>query len=174
PFLEPTLEGQQQRHQQNTANNGSDFSHHAPPLDQSNNNGRLDILKLPDQFNNTIPDFSMVGYREGHVRIPSVPTRIVLESSPSTEDDTARIQAALDQVAQLPLESVGPHGAAVRGAVLLRAGVYRVAGALILNASGIVLRGEGQDESGTIVVATGAIQRDFILVNGQLTSDMGS
>lgn len=116
----------------------------------------------------------MVGYREGHVRIPSVPTRIVLEPSASTEDDTARIQAALDQVAQLPLEDVGPHGAAVRGAVLLRAGVYRVAGALILNASGVVLRGEGQDENGTIVVATGVIQRDFILVNGQLTSDMGS
>ncbi|KAF9307144.1 hypothetical protein BGZ74_010635 [Mortierella antarctica] len=175
PFFAPPLEGQQQQDQENNnlANNNGDFSHHAPPLDQSNNGG-LDILKLPDQFNNTIPDFSMVGYREGHVRIPSVPTRIVLEPSASTEDDTARIQAALDQVAQLPLEDVGPHGAAVRGAVLLRAGVYRVAGALILNASGVVLRGEGQDENGTIVVATGVIQRDFILVNGQLTSDMGS
>ncbi|KAG0073471.1 hypothetical protein BGZ92_003837, partial [Podila epicladia] len=174
PYFAPPVEGQQQQDHENNnlVNNNGDFSHHAPPLDQSNN-GRLDILKLPDQFNNTIPDFSMVGYREGHVRIPSVSTRIVLEPSPSTKDDTARIQAALDQVAQLPLENVG-HGAAVRGAVLLRAGVYQVAGALILNASGVVLRGEGQDENGTIVLATGAIQRDFVLVNGQLTSDMGS
>lgn len=172
PFFTPPLEDPRQNQQNNTnTNDNSDFSHHAPPLEQSDN---IAILKFPDQFNNTIPDFSMVGYREGHVRIPSVPTRIVLDPSPSAENDTARIQAALDQVAQLPLENVGPHGAAVRGAVLLRAGVYRVAGALILNSSGVILRGEGQDENGTIVVATGAIQRDFILVNGALTSEMGS
>ncbi|KAF8975763.1 hypothetical protein BGZ52_008622, partial [Haplosporangium bisporale] len=176
PFFAPPLEDQHQnrQNQQNSTNtnDNGDFSHHAPPLEQS---GNIAILKFPDQFNNTIPDFSMVGYREGHVRIPSVPTRIVLDPSPSdSEDDTARIQAALDQVAQLPLENVGPHGAAMRGAVLLRAGVYRVAGALILNSSGVVLRGEGQDENGTILVATGAIQRDFILVNGVLTSEMGS
>jgi hypothetical protein len=58
--------------------------------------------------------------------------------------------------------------------VLLKAGVYRVAGALIIHTSGVVLRGEGQNEAGTIIVATGTIQRDFILVSGMLTSDMGT
>lgn len=89
-------------------------------------------------------------------------------------DDTSRIQSAIDQVSAQPLEPIGEDGAAVRGAVLLKAGVYRVAGALIIHASGVVLRGEGQDEAGTIVVATGTIQRDFILINGMLSFDMGT
>lgn len=38
----------------------------------------------------------------------------------------------------------------------------------------MVPRGEGQDEAGTIVFATAAIQRDFILVNGMLNSAMGT
>ncbi|KAF9193224.1 hypothetical protein BGZ51_003973 [Haplosporangium sp. Z 767] len=137
--------------------------------------GDLNALKLPDPCNNVIPDFSRVGYREGHVRIPMVPVRMVVEPSLDPyADDTARIQSAIDAVGSLPLECVGNDGARIRGAVLLKAGTYRVAGALIINASGVVLRGEGQDEHGTIVVATGNIQRDFILVNGMLTSDMGS
>lgn len=137
--------------------------------------GDLSALKLPDSRGNTVPDFSRVGYREGHVRIPFVPVQMVVEPSLDPfSDDTARIQAAIDYVATLPLQCTGEDGARVRGAVLLKAGTYRVAGALIINASGVVLRGEGQDDQGTIVVATGAIQRDFILVNGMLTSDMGT
>jgi hypothetical protein len=135
----------------------------------------LSALKLPDACNNTIPDFSRVGYREGHVKIPMVPVQMVVEPSLDPyADDTARIQDAIDQVGKLPLECIGQDGARVRGAVLLKAGTYRVAGALIINASGVVLRGEGQDEQGTVVVATGNIQRDFILINGMLTADMGA
>lgn len=137
--------------------------------------GDLSAIKHPDSCGNTIPDFSRVGYREGHVKIPFVPVQMVVEPSLDPySDDTARIQAAIDFVATLPLQCTGQDGARVRGAVLLRAGTYRVAGALIINASGVILRGEGQDDKGTIVVATGAIQRDFILVNGMLTSDMGT
>lgn len=135
----------------------------------------ISALKLPDSCNNTVPDFSRVGYREGHVKIPTVPVQMVLEPSLDPyADDTTRIQDAIDEVGKLPLQCIGQDGARVRGAVLLKAGTYRVAGALIINASGVVLRGEGQDEQGTVVVATGNIQRDFILVNGMLTSDMGS
>lgn len=46
--------------------------------------------------------------------------------------------------------------------------------ALVIHASGVVLRSEGQDEAGTVIVATGAIQRDFILANGLLSSGMGT
>ncbi|KAF9435506.1 hypothetical protein BGZ76_006165 [Entomortierella beljakovae] len=136
----------------------------------------LDMLpKMPDSQGNTIPDFSRVGYREGHVMIPTIPVAMVIQPSPNPcADDTARIQSAIDSVGALPLQSIGEHGAQFRGALLLKAGVYRVAGALIINASGVVIRGEGQDDQGTIVVATGNIQRDFILVNGILTSDMGN
>ncbi|KAG0213242.1 hypothetical protein BGX28_004815 [Mortierella sp. GBA30] len=131
--------------------------------------------KLPDAHGNTIPDFSRVGYREGHVRIPLLPVESVLEPSCNPcMDDTARIQAAIDAVGKLPLRPIGHDGARIRGAVLLKAGVYRVAGALIINSSGVVLRGEGQDKNGTVIIATGNIQRDFILVNGMLQSEMGS
>ncbi|KAF9171291.1 hypothetical protein BGX21_010333 [Mortierella sp. AD011] len=146
----------------------------APPLPYRET-GDLCALKFPDSCNNTIPDFSRVGYREGHVKIPMVPVRMVVEPSPDPcADDTARIQSAIDAVAAMPLECTGNHGARVRGAVLLKAGIYRVVGALIINATGVILRGEGQDEQGTVIVATGNIQRDFILVNGMLASEMGS
>lgn len=148
-----------------------------PPYEeqQSVDTGDLTAIKLPDSCGNTIPDFSRVGYREGHVRIPFVPVQMVVEPSlDPMSDDTTRIQAAIDYVATLPLQCIGQDGARIRGTVLLKAGTYRVAGALIINASGVVLRGEGHDDQGTIVVATGAIQRDFILVNGMLTSDMGT
>ncbi|KAF9107942.1 hypothetical protein BGX29_004055 [Mortierella sp. GBA35] len=137
--------------------------------------GNLESLRFPDANGNCVPNFSRVGYREGHVKIPMVPVQMVVEPSlDPCGDDTARIQAAIDQVGRLPLECVGHDGARIRGAVLLKAGTYRVAGALIINASGVVLRGEGQDDYGTIIVATGNIQRDFILVNGMLQSEMGT
>ncbi|KAF9960600.1 hypothetical protein BGZ72_006500 [Mortierella alpina] len=104
-----------------------------------------------------------------------VPVEHTLKPSKHSDaDDTDRIQEALDAVGRLPVKPMGKDGARIRGAVLLKAGTYRVAGALIINSSGVVLRGEGQDKNGTIIVATGKIQRDFILVNAMLNSTMGS
>ncbi|KAF9904797.1 hypothetical protein EC991_002301 [Linnemannia zychae] len=172
---------QQQNYQQHQPQ--QPFFAPPPPYEQvepTRSDGRTDTgdvesLKLPDGHGNTVPDFSRVGYREGHVRIPTVPVQMVVEPSLDPySDDTARIQAAIDEVGRLPLECVGHDGARIRGAVLLKAGTYRVAGALIINASGVVLRGEGQDDNGTVIIATGNIQRDFILVNGMLQSEMGS
>lgn len=131
--------------------------------------GDVDLSTLGIQ---DLPDFSRVGYREGHIAIPKVPVRVTLLPSSDEGDDTTRIQEAIDKVSKM--EPIGNNGAKARGAVLLKAGVYRVAGALVLHSSGVVLRGEGQNEGGTIVKATGKIQRDFIFVNGMLTSDMGS
>ncbi|KAF9157293.1 hypothetical protein DFQ26_008896 [Actinomortierella ambigua] len=156
------------------------YDHAPPPAYDMNQRpladvGDLRALSLPDSNQNTIPDFSRVGYREGCARIPLVPVQMVLQPSNNPAvDDTERIQHAIDYVAKLPLFPMGNDGAQVRGAVLLKAGTYRVAGAIIINASGVVLRGEGQDHDGTTIVATGKIQRDFILVNGILTSDMGT
>ncbi|KAF9136180.1 hypothetical protein BGW39_005562 [Mortierella sp. 14UC] len=145
------------------------------PAQPFTSDGTLEALKLPDEYHNTIPDFSRAGYREGQVRILVVPVSVIVEpSNNDTVDDTAQIQSAIDQVSAQSLEPIGEDGAAVRGAVFLKAGVYRVAGAIIVHTSGLVLRGEGQDETGTIIVATGAIQRDFILVNGMLDSEMGT
>ena len=98
-----------------------------------------------------LPDFSTVGYLEGKQPIPEVSVKcIVTPGQPGSKaDDTERIQAAIDQVSALPL---GPDG--FRGAVLLKKGRYNVGSNLILCTEGVVLRGEGEGENGTVLVAT--------------------
>ncbi|KAF9983111.1 hypothetical protein BGZ75_005414 [Mortierella antarctica] len=127
-----------------------------------------------DQWGNRIPDFSQVGYRRGHVPLPNVPVaKILLPSTDPRINDRERIQSAIDWVGRQPLRSQTLRDGTViktRGTVLLRAGFYRVQGSLILNRSGVVLRGEGNGPSGTIVMATGQFKHDFIHLNGLLDS----
>lgn len=119
-------------------------------------NGKL--VYRADERGNTIPDFSRAGYGGGGVRLPNL--TVVVTLAPQQEgDDGARIQAALDEVAQRP-----PDARGWRGAVLLKRGTYRVEGALALRAGGVVLRGEGSGEEngGTTIRATGKTQRTLI------------
>src|SRR4030095_6193143 len=97
-------------------------------------------------------DFSNCGYRGGGVPIPDVPANVTL--APGNGNDTQRIQSALDQIAKLPIEPSG-----FRGAVLLKRGRYRIEGALAIKASGVVLRGEGQGEDRTVLIAAGSKSR---------------
>lgn len=99
--------------------------------------GRL--VYIPDYRGNRIPDFSRVGYKSGEKEIPEVPVRVTLE--PEEGDNAARIQAAIDEVSAL-----GPDENGIRGAVLLKAGVYEVRRSLNIRAGGVVLRGEGPGE----------------------------
>src|SRR4051794_15518126 len=92
-----------------------------------------------------VPDFSYAGYRAGEVAISDVPIRVVV--SPIAGDNTARVQAAIDYIASLPLEN--------RGAVLLAPGRFEIHGGLRISASGIVLRGSGIGKDGTLLVAAG-------------------
>lgn len=105
--------------------------------------GRL--VYTPDAKGNIVPDFSQCGYRSGGVALPKVPVVATLAPAPEG-DDTARIQAALDE-----LTKRAPDANGFRGALLLKKGLYRVAGTLKISASGIVLRGEGQFEDGTVI-----------------------
>lgn len=114
------------------------------------------LVYRADERGNTIPDFSRAGYGGGGVRLPDIPTGITLEPQPDG-DDGARIQAALDEVGRRAADEPG-----WRGAVMLRRGVYRVAGALAIRASGVVLRGEGANEGETVIVATGREKRTLI------------
>ena len=102
----------------------------------------------PDEKGNRIPDFSYVGYMAGEQPIPDAPVKVVVPVKDG--DATLRIQSALNYVAKLPLGKDG-----LRGAVLLEKGKYEVAGTLKINASGVVLRGSGMGEDGTVVYATG-------------------
>ncbi len=106
------------------------------------------LVYTPDEQGNVIIDSSHAGYGGGGVSIPTVPVRETIW--PVAGDNTAHLQAAIDRVSALPLDENG-----FRGALLLRAGYYRVSAPLRIQASGVVLRGEGMGETGTILIGTG-------------------
>lgn len=108
--------------------------------------GRL--VYVPDEQGNTIPDSSHAGYGGGGVPIPSVPVKETVW--PVAGDNTANIQAAIDKVSALPLDKSG-----FRGTVLLKAGYYKMATPVLIQASGVVLRGEGMGDTGTVLIGTG-------------------
>ena len=105
-------------------------------------------------------DFSRAGYEGGGVAIPWVPVEIELNPV-ANGDDYARIQAAIDTLSALPLSSVG-----FRGTLLLKAGTYRVSETLKVTESGIVIRGEGQGSSGTVINFTATVQDNLIEFEG--------
>jgi hypothetical protein len=106
------------------------------------------LVYVPDDQGNTILDSSHAGYGGGGVPIPTVPVKETIW--PVAGDNTEHIQAAIDKVSALPLDKDG-----FRGAVLFRAGYYRMATPVTLKASGVVLRGEGMGDTGTVLVGTG-------------------
>lgn len=110
---------------------------------------------------NRMIDFANAGYGGGGVPIPWVPVAVALDPDAGGGDDYARIQAAIDTVSALPLTSAG-----FRGTVLMRAGDYRVSETLQVNASGVVIRGEGQGTDGTVVTLTATIQDNLIEFRG--------
>jgi hypothetical protein len=118
------------------------------------------LIYETDRRGDRIPDFSHCGYGGGGVAIPDVPIRVVVP--PAKGDNGPCIQAAIDYVARLPADEQG-----VRGAVLLLAGRHEVAGCLRITASGVVLRGQGQDAKGTVVVAAGTSRRTLIQIAGR-------
>ena len=128
---------------------------HSLSLDASN--------RLPLQpFNNLgdrIPDFSFCGYRGGGVALPAVPEKRVL--TPSGGDDAAAIQSAIDEIARLPQTASGQ-----RGALLLKKGRYAVGAPLVIKESGIVIRGEGSGDDGTVLVATLRKQHNLFSISG--------
>lgn len=94
-----------------------------------------------------IMDFSYAGYMGGGVKIPDVDVKITL--NPIAGDNSAAIQQAIDEVAKMKLVN------GFRGAVLLKPGVYDCEKPLVINASGVVLRGSGSTEKGTVLNLTG-------------------
>ncbi|MBX3433244.1 MAG: hypothetical protein KF847_07975 [Pirellulales bacterium] len=130
--------------------------------------GRL--VYVPDAQGDRILDFSGVGYMgRGVEAIPTqAPTVVTL--APIAGDDTAQIQAAINQVAAMPLGSDG-----YRGAILLQAGVYDIGTQLNITASGIVLRGEGRGADGTVLHGRGTTQRALVNIVGSTSvSNVGS
>lgn len=103
------------------------------------------LVYVADELGNTIPDFSNAGYKGGGVPIPNVPVKEIVW--PVLGDNADHIQAAIDRVSALPLDPSG-----FRGTVLLRMGTYILEKPLTIKASGVVLRGEGMSDIGTILI----------------------
>lgn len=122
-----------------------------------------------DEEGNVVPDFSHAGYRGGGVDIPQAGVEVTI--SPIAGDNTDHIQAAIDLVAMMPMDSEG-----VRGVVLLDTGRYEIHGIIRLNASGVILRGvgDGADTTqNTVLIGVGNTpnQRDIIVAGGGANSN---
>lgn len=102
------------------------------------------LFYTADSLGNKIPDFSNAGYKGGGVAIPYVPNKVTVW--PVVGDCSGVIQAAIDKVSAMPMDA---HG--FRGAVLIKQGTYPLDKPLYIKASGVVLRGEGTTEIGTIL-----------------------
>lgn len=102
-----------------------------------------------DANGNHIMDFSSAGYEGAGVQLPNAPVRLTV--GPSGADDTAAIQSAIDTVSALPLDNKG-----FRGTVQLEPGNYTVSSTLNITASGVILRGSGSGDGGTVITMTGA------------------
>jgi hypothetical protein len=103
------------------------------------------MVYVADSLGNKIPDFSNAGYKGGGVSIPYVAIKETVW--PVLGDNSIIIQAAIDRVSALPLDAAG-----FRGAVLLKMGTYPMDKPVYIKASGVVLRGEGKSDIGTILI----------------------
>lgn len=92
-------------------------------------------------------DFSYAGYMGGGVELPKIKAMKAVRPS-GAADDTANIQQAINEVAAMPLKN------GFRGAVLLLPGTYVCSNAIVISASGVILRGSGTNAT-TIQMAGG-------------------
>ena len=112
-----------------------------------------------------ILDFSYAGYMGGGVSIPTAPVKKTVTASGG--DDTAAIQAAIDEVSRMPLVD------GLRGAVLLERGHFRCSGTLEIRAGGVVLRGSGPGEAETVVEMTGDPHLAIALTGERVITPLG-
>lgn len=105
--------------------------------------GRL--VYVADSLGNKVPDFSNAGYKGGGVTIPYVQVKAIVWPAPG--DNSDHLQKAIDSVSSLP-----PDASGFRGTILLKMGEYNLEKPLYIKASGVVLRGEGMSDIGTILI----------------------
>ena len=122
-------------------------------------NGML-IYKAYTEKGDCLPDFSYVGYMGGESKIPVLPVVEVIEPGDGS-DDATRMQMIFDKVSFSPADQDG-----LRGAILIKKGKYFISRTLYIRGSGVVIRGEGEGEDGTILVATAKRQYDLIQFTG--------
>jgi len=119
--------------------------------------GKLE--RTADAKGNQIPDFSFAGYKASSVAIPNVSIKAFV---PHIDGDaTKTIQTAIDYVAKLKADKNG-----FKGAVLFDKGTFKISGEININQSGIVLRGSGSGNDGTIILGTTINRKAIINISG--------
>jgi len=103
------------------------------------------LVYVADSLGNKIPDFSNAGYKGGGVPIPHVQIKAVVWPVPG--DNSEHLQKVIDSVSALPRDAFG-----FRGTILLKMGEYNLEKPITIKTSGIVLRGEGLSDIGTILI----------------------
>jgi len=124
---------------------------------QISKDGKLSYKAAPN--GDRVPDFSFCGYMASEMAIPNVPVKVIV--SAMIGDATDQIQNAIDFVSSLPLDQNG-----FRGAILLGKGTFEVAGGLTVRTSGVVLRGSGCGQDGTILLGSGFDRESLIRIAG--------
>jgi hypothetical protein len=102
------------------------------------------LVYVADSLGNRIPDFSNAGYKGGGVPLPQVQPKVTVWPLPG--DNSDNLQKIIDSISALPLDAAG-----FRGTILLKRGLYNLEKPITIKASGVVLRGEGMNDIGTIL-----------------------
>jgi hypothetical protein len=141
------------------------------PLVYMGSDGRLVYKPYSDQGDRVL-DWSQCGYEKSEVPIPDVPVVETLQpladdARPSGNmfysigsDNREQIQAALNRV-----EARQPGAKGSKGAVLLKSGTYYIDSTLKVG-SGVVLRGEGDGENGTVLIFNTSEGGNAIVIEG--------
>ncbi|MBE7021510.1 MAG: hypothetical protein E7411_08780 [Ruminococcaceae bacterium] len=109
-----------------------------------------------------LSDFSYGGYYKGEYELPDTAgIPVAMEISPTgTDDDTAHIQAAIDKVYSESQDNT-------LKLLKLKAGTYNINSTGIKLKSGIVLSGEGQGPTGTILYAKDPVAHTPVHIAGK-------
>jgi hypothetical protein len=115
-----------------------------------------------DANQNRVVDFSWAGYKNSNIPLPFV-TNIISTLNPIPGDNTTAINNAITAAASLTPDANG-----FRGVILLKKGTYEIQGTIKLNVSGVIVRGEGNSSTGTVLQATGntPVQRTVFVAGG--------
>ena len=117
------------------------------------------LVYKKDERGNRIMDFSYAGYMGGGVALPDVTVKVTVNPPADPQTDcTALIQDAIDQVSAMPQDDKG-----FRGAVLLMPGKYLCSKAITISADGVIVRGSGKTENGSIIYMTGGQHTAVVL-----------
>lgn len=109
-------------------------------------------------------DYSTCGYHASETAIPDVANAVYVECSGGDMHDI--LQKAIDYVSSLKPDKNGR-----RGAVLLGAGTFNIDKPLRICASGVVLRGSGQDK--TTIVKRGIDRGALLYIEGDMSISGG-